>query len=269
MKRFIFCLVALVCSASQSVFGSIDISPSPQPVAGNWVDFGGGSFRQGSGGPFLGRLASSQAGLPTSTNTWYTFCVETDGGSEEISLGNPNAVNYATTLGPDYRVVSTSQYVATATQNTVTNAAKYIYYAYGHDLLAGMLAGYTNTAAKNELVQKAIWSLVVKTDGSADPNDYSDVYNNSGEAYWLNIGSIGSGAAGTIRELREAAIAAVGNAANLALAARIQILNPDNTFPAEGVQLQSMLYEIPEAATIVVWSMLGLIGMAAGRRQRA
>lgn len=259
MKRIIpfFVAVACCCLLSASALGSIDIGLNPLPVAGDFVKFDGGAFRQGSGGPFLGTLATTGPGLATSTNKWFTFCVEADGGSETIGLGST------------YRVASTSQYVATATQNTVTNAAKYLYYAYGHDLLTSMLGSYVNTAAMNEQVQIAIWSLVVKTNGAADPNDYTDTYTGASETYWLNVGNL-SAAASTLRAAAITALTTDANAAaNLALAARIRVINPDSTFPPAGEQAQSMLYEVPEATTILVWSVLGLIGVIGGRRQRS
>jgi hypothetical protein len=247
MKRVIYCFIAVACCTLwQSAHGAIQIAIDPVP--GDNVVFADTPGRVGNGGPFLGTLNGS--------SQWYTFCVEADGGEENLSFGTP------------YKVVGTSDFTATATGNTVTNAAKFLYYAYGHDLLTTLLGTYTNTGVDNGSVQDAIWSLTVKTSAGLGPNDYTNAYSNATN-YWLNIGTLSADASA----LRAAAILAVTTDANaatfLADAARIQVLNPADTFPpAPGEQRQSVLYEVPEAATIAIWSGLGVIGLVVARRRR-
>jgi hypothetical protein len=262
MRSFFYCLVAVAVCASQSVFGSVNISPSTLPVAGDYIDFQSGSFRTGTGGPFLGRLGSTAAQLnsASNTNTWFTFCVESGTQSTTENI----------TFNTDYRVASVSQYVAAATGNVVTDAARFLYYAYGHDMLGTALlpfAGYTGTAAQNADLQEVIWSLIVRGDRtSLGVNDYSTAYPVNGNDYWLATGTLSA----LQTTLRNAAIAAVTTAAdaaaNVAIAGRIMIVNPDNTFPGDNAQAQSMLFEVPEPATIAVWSILGLLGIGASRR---
>lgn len=254
MKRVIHFLIAIACcfSLSHSAIGSIEISPDPTPVAGNWVDFSTTPGRVGVGGPFLARLASTNAGVNSSINTWYTFCVEADGSAEYINFGT------------NYLVESTSEYVASATDNVVTNAAKYLYYAYGHDLLTSLLPTYSDTGAHNADVQKAIWSLTVKADDTADPDDYSIAYNTGG--YWLSFSL--SADASTLRSAAIAAVTGANSAANLALASQIRILNPVSVDANGNVVAhnQSMLYEVPEPLSFAVWG--GLIAVVGLRRRR-
>jgi hypothetical protein len=246
MKRLDFAVLAVTCLAAQSVFASINITPSPSPVAdvasvngtNSWVKFTGGGG--GGGGPFTGTLATSSGGLGSSTNTWTTFCVEAGAGVEFFVPGQT------------MRIESLSDYVTSAVGNTVTEAAKYLYIAYSNSLLTGTGAEY----------QEAIWRLV-KTASSADAN--VNVYTNS---TWL----FGAGTGGAaVQALRDAAIAAVTTdadaAANLAATANIRILNPA-VVNSPAVPKQSMLYAIPEASTIAVWSVLTLIGAGIAYRKR-
>lgn len=248
MKRFSFAVLAIVCLAAQSVFASINITPSPAPVAdivsvsgtNSWVKFTGGGG--GGGGPFTGTLATSSGGLAVSSNTWATFCVEAGAGVEYFVPGQT------------MRVESISSYVTSAVGNIVTEAAKYLYVAYSNGLLSGTGAEY----------QEAIWRLV-KTSSSAntDPNVYTG-------SSWLF--SAGSGGA-NVQALRNAAIAAVTSdpnaTANLAATAYIQILNPA-VVNSPAVPKQSMLVAIvPEVSTIAVWSVLSLLGMGAAYRKRS
>jgi hypothetical protein len=241
MKRLIHCrsthclgAVVFCCLLVQSALGSIDISLSPLPVAGDWVKF--------SGAPGVGTLASTSAGLAGGTNTWNTFCVEAGAGVEYIVPGT------------GYVVGSLSDTVASATGNIVTDAARYLYVAYGSMALTGTNAAF----------QDAIWSLVkVSSAGDTGINSYPALA--SGDYLFATAGAGAS--------LRAAAITAVTTdanaAANQALAATVHIINPVTLNPNGTVNTnqQSFLYQVPEATTIVVWSVLGLIGLV-GRRQR-
>ena len=235
---------------AQPVRAAIDIQV--QALVGNTVKFSDTANRAtNGGGPFLGNIAG---------DTWRTFCVEADGGSENVSLG------------ATYYVVGTSPNTATATGNTITEAAKFLYYAYGHDLLTlgNSGAAYSDTSTNNNSLQQAIWSLVVKMSAGNGINDYSDSYTGVTETYWLQVGALSADAA-TWRSFAIAAVTGANATANLALADRIRVINPDDTYPASGAQAQSMLYEIvPEPASIVVWSLLagGAAGLSVVKRRR-
>ncbi len=154
MKRMLsFGAVAFACCLllAQPSRAAVDIQVNPS--VGNVVEFyptspGGGN----GGGPFLGKIGA---------DTWRTFCVEADGGLETINLEPTGTV---------YKVRSISANVAAATGNVVTQAAKFLYYAYGHGMLTGSVPTYTDTSANNTALQLAICSLVIKRAPTAPIN---------------------------------------------------------------------------------------------------
>ena len=188
--------------------------------------YGGGAYY---GGPFMGTLGNGAA--------WTTFCVEADGGDENIVLGST------------YTVSSLDPHVAKDTGNNVTDEAKWLYWQYGHGLLpesfANLPVGTTWTV--NDL-QMAIWHGVWTKGGVR-----LDMYLADGKT------SAYGPAAADLYELADAAFAdtdPVRLAQAQAEADCVYVLNPASG-GVNGTQAQSMLYAVPEPATILVWSLLG------------
>jgi len=129
-----------------------------------------------------------------------------------------------------YLLHSTAANPTTSANNVVGDTAKWIYYQFGHGGLAGWMPD------DGEEVQEAIWSQVTKPDNSA-------------------LGGANGKALGWVTDAINAFIA--NPAAAKAKADRIRILNP---ITQNGTHKQSMLYEVPEASTVAVWSVLSLLG---------
>jgi hypothetical protein len=212
--------------------------------------------RTGSGGPFLGAINA-----PFS-NSWAAYCVEsgTPPTTEYINFtpnNNPLSNSYA------YKVGSITANIASATGNIVTGAAKFLYYAAGHGFSIGTTYN-PNSASDNAELQEAIWSLVIAGNSpNYNPNDVNPANYTPGNLYTY-LGGV-SGKAANYRNW------AIGNL-NLNLASRINVLNPV-TLNAQGQVIanhQSMLYEVPEPASLVVWSVLAgsAAGLTVARRKR-
>ena len=107
----ISCLVLMlaVVPAQASIDISLDNDPTGQDVV-----FQNGPYGGGSNHGFTGTING---------DTWQAFCVEAG-----------NDVEYIT-LGTTYRVESTTLTNATATNNFVTDKAKWVYYAFSQGLL--------------------------------------------------------------------------------------------------------------------------------------
>lgn len=233
--RYSLFAVACICFASAPAEGSIKISLDPANLAtgpsGNEVSFLTGAVDPSGGNSgFLGRIWD-----PTGTTLleeWETFCVE--------ATSTPY-VEYISLNDGHYKIESTTDPNAVATSNHVTDAAKWVYYAFGHGLLTGWV---TNDG---EEVQEAIWSLV-RGGGSSGP---FLVTANGKAATWATQ-----------------AATAVSGAQGLAEASRIRIINPAiyNGDGSVNSHHQSMLYEIPEPLSVAVWS--GLIAVVGLRRNR-
>ena len=187
------------------------------------------------GGPVLGKLNTGA--------TWTTFCVEADGGDESIALDHP------------YKVSSLDPHVAINTNNYVTDQAKWLYWEYGNGMLPDKLASGEKWTGTD--LQVAIWhgvwahgDVATPLDMFTDPactlsaydNDQAaqDLYNLASNAFILSEG------------ITRDPLAQIK-------ADSIWVLNP-----ADGnTQAQSMLYEVPEPATMIVWTLLGIAGWLA------
>jgi hypothetical protein len=220
------------------------------PVVGNTASFAGGAgwsaqaFYYAGGGPYYG---GPFIGTLNTGASWTTFCVEADGGDERISLG------------PTYWVSNLDSHVAIATQNYVTDEAKWLYWQYGNGLLPATLANNEGWTVND--LQVAIWhgvwahgvvgtslEMTLAGGGSAYGTAAQDLYGLAHDAL-----TTGSG------------VAQAGAEAN-----SVYVLSPADG-GVNGTQVQSMLYAIPEPATIVVWSLLGAgtwLGMRVSRRGR-
>ncbi len=215
--------------------------------------------RAGNGGPFLGAINA-----PFS-NSWAAYCVESGGDltTEYINFTPNNdrtATNYA------YKVGSISANIASATNNVVTGAAKYLYYAAAH----GLLNGHTNDATSNARLQDAIWSLVIRGTVGGPVNSIPN--NNFAEV--LKVAAGNEDIVGTAANFRKQAVDFFNNnnLAALAAANRIYVVNPV-TLNANGdvvANHQSMVFEVPEPASLVVWSVLAgsAAGLTVARRKR-
>jgi hypothetical protein len=159
--------------------------------------------------------------------------VEADNGAEFI------------TLNTDYTITSINQHTAIATQNDVKDEAKLIYWEYLH----GALPSYN----VND-VQLAIWSGVQLTTGGVDIRPLTDFIfyntNHSQTAYSLDTNA---------QTLYGDAVLALKNNPTQAQAEAdsIWVLNP-------GTNNQSMLFEIPEPASLIVWSLFMAGGSGLG-----
>ncbi|QDT73361.1 hypothetical protein [Lacipirellula limnantheis] len=138
-----------------------------------------------------------------------------------------------------YLLHSSAANPTTSANNVVGDTAKWIYYQFGH----GGLAGWTPN--DGEEVQEAIWSQVTKPDSSPL------AVANGLALTWVND-----------------AIAAFNTnyAAAKAKADQIRILNP---ITLDGTHKQSMLYAVPEASTVAVWSILTFLGAGLAYRKRS
>jgi hypothetical protein len=170
-------------------------------------------------------------------------------------------------FGTAYTVKSIAANVATATGNVVTEAGKYLYYAAGH----GLLSNYNPlSASDNAQLQDAIWSLVIKGDSpNYNPSDVNPSNYAYGNVYtYLSSPNVVAPAAGTAGDYRNFAVGAIANAEALAFADRIFVLNPAQTLT--GPEAQSMVFEVPEPASIAVWSVLagGAAGLSVVKRRR-
>lgn len=250
MRKFSLLSVAvLLCAAaSQVAFGSIsahyaDPVPGIDKVMFTTSDEGMAANR---GGPFIGTLYGSDG--VTVKDVWKTFCVEADGAMETFSPGTR------------YNVLGTDLHVATATGNYVTDAAKWLYYQSLHNPSA--LAGYVpGTLASDTLLQEAIWHGVVKISGGGSllGSDYN-LYTGSLAETWFGAAAqatTGLASGWTVSDL------VIGH--QWADADMVWVINPGASASS---QSQSMLYETPEPATLVVWSVLGVGGWLGIRMRR-
>ncbi len=127
--------------------GSVNIFANPQ--VGEQVVFTGGNGVN-DGGPFLGTLSDG--------STWSTFCVEADGSVEWF------------VPGAQYNVLSTNAVTATASGNTVTNEAKWLYWQYGTNpsaitaVVDGVVHTYDDSNLAKAELQEAIWKGVDRPD---------------------------------------------------------------------------------------------------------
>jgi hypothetical protein len=212
-------------------FGSINIFISPHDL--DTVSFKASGISGGnSGGPFLGTLNNS--------SQWYTFCVESDGHVEYFAENVP------------YKVLNTSLNTATGSGNIVTNAAKWLYWMYGTDWSAFSVGGYnyTDTFDDKTSLQLAIWHGVENPTGT--PLAIS-AYNTDLQA----------------KKWFATATAAVSDPNNLpSFLNAVRVMNPG--YYSGTTQAQSMLYAIPEPASIIVWSLIATVcwlGVTAWRRR--
>lgn len=203
---------------------SIDISVGNVPADG-FVSFVTGAVDPSGGNSgFLGTIYDKDM---NPIDMWETFCVEAGAYAEFVHLDNRK-----------YDIYSTSTNNAVSTGNLVTDAAKWVYYAFGRGLLTGW------DPDKGEEVQEAIWSLV-EGGGAGGPNLVT--------------------ATGDALTWRNQALAAVATADGKAAASRIRIINP---IDRDGnPHRQSMLYEVPEPGTFLIWACLGMIGVKAMARR--
>jgi hypothetical protein len=229
-------LLMLACPA----FGSINIFADPQKGQTVYFDtYPGGAGN--SGGPYVGHLSNG--------NVWDTFCVEADGAVEWF------------VPGATYNVMSTQVKIATASQNTVTDAAKWLYWMYGTNQSAitgtynGNVYSYTDGYDNRTSLQEAIWHGVIRKADGRTLTDPPNAEPMSDAAWaWYNT-----------------AASAVNNAPEFIN--YVYVVNPGPApqgYPGYG-EAQSMLYaQTPEPVSIIVWSLIATtsyLGVTVWRRQ--
>jgi hypothetical protein len=248
MKKYILLVVVvgLLLVVACPGYGSIFANPQ----AGQTVYFTGGAGN--GGGPFVGHLSNGV--------TWDTFCVEADGAVEWF------------VPGATYNVLSTQLSTATASGNTVTAAAKWLYWMYGTDqsAITGIWNGHTyayddNSYDDKTSLQEAIWRGVNRLYGgnlTAPPD--AEPMSDAAKAWY------------------QTAYDAVNVAKPPEFLNYVYVVNPGpkpDGYPGhyykDGVEYftsesQSMLYAIPEPASIIVWFLIttvSCLGVTAWRRQ--
>jgi hypothetical protein len=195
-----------------------------------------GTLGTGSGGEFL---ASYGPNVNSLTSTFLTFCVED---AQLISLGTPYQVN---------SIIDRAVTGPTGTDGT-----------YG-GLPADILE---RTTAWLFLQFDKVRNQGVAADAGFSYSTDTDANDLQAAIWWLES----SGAAGANNAyvtLANAQLSGVLDAAK----AIVRVINPvivgtDGTHEADHVQ--SMLYVVPEASTIAVWSVLSLVGAGVAYRRK-
>jgi hypothetical protein len=238
-------LASLLLVVTFPAFGSINIYLNP--TVGDTVSFSGhGSavfYYNGGGyygGPFTGTL--------NNTTNWSTFCVEADGGEELINLGT------------SYTVLNLDPHIALKSNNYVSDVTKLLYWEYGHNALPATVPSWN----VNDL-QLAIWHGVWMGGNSNNP---LIMYSNAActvDAYLNDPAALALyGAASGLLNSSNAAVKALAQSE----ADSIWVLNPG--IKGQSTQNQSQLYEIPEPASIIVWSLIATVsclGVTVWRRR--
>ncbi|MFZ1932255.1 MAG: hypothetical protein WCB27_04445 [Thermoguttaceae bacterium] len=192
------------------------------------ASFDGALYGPPDSGPY-----NAPSGPPV--QQWTTFCVEADGHVEYFVPGDT------------YWVKSITSDTATGTGNLVTNEAKWLYWTFGTN--PSSIVDYADTQQGNLDLQEAIWEGVQNPVGTAlsDPaqGDLATPLDANASAMWNQ------------------AHAAVQAAPNGPWVEGVQILNiyPDYGYPGypyDSGEGQSMLFAVPEPATMIVWSLLGV-----------
>jgi hypothetical protein len=227
-KIYLLAVIASLLLFTGPAFGSIDIWANAQVGDTVVLTQLSGYSNPDNGGPFYGTLGNG--------DTWYTFCVEADGGTEYFVPGTT------------YNVLNTSPNTATGTGNIVTNAAKWLYYMYGTNWAAiddGSGNVYNDTTQDRIDLQRAIWHGVTLSDSTILTTPMDAI-----ALGWYNT-----------------ALAAVTSGADISYLSAIRVLNPGYyNYPTEA---QSVLYAIPEPLSIIAWSLLGLsVGLTYWFRRR-
>ncbi len=211
-------MTLLLLVAACPAFGSINIFADPQ--VNDTVVFytmGGGN----GGGPFEGHLSGG--------TVWNTFCVEADGAVEWF------------VPGAQYTVLNTKLSTATTTGNTVTAAAKWLYWMYGTNpsAITGKVGQtqytYDDSDLSKTYLQEAIWHGVTRLIGGTltDPPDAEPL--SSIASAWYDT-------------------AANAVASNPEFLNYVYVVNPGYYGTS---QSQSMLYAyIPEPASVIIWSLI-------------
>jgi hypothetical protein len=238
-KLSVFVLaLSMLGFASQSVFASIDIQPGPFTPSTD-VSFSGSN--PSNGGPFVGSIWSQESGGSV-INTWTTFCVEAPAGAASGETINPNGTRYDAGVS--------SLYIANATGNRVSDAAKWLYYNYAYNPAAIDSANPIN----GNSLQQAIWSLVRNTAGQfLNAQTGADTPLDTVAAAYRAVALLNAGN---------------GEGSTAGIFGQIRIMNP-NDDGNDPDQRQSMLYQVPEASTIAVWSVLSLVGAGVAYRKRS
>ncbi len=243
----------LIIAATVPALGSVNIFANPefgQSVVFSSVPGGAGN----GGGPFQGKLNND------SSTIWNTFCIE---------AGNP-AESESLVLGKTYKVLSTTSSSATATGNIVTDAAKWLYWQYGVNQEA-ITGTYTYTTywwgKKTTTTTTYTYSDSYKDRTSLQEAIWHGVQNSEGE-------SLGTSMSDAARAWYSTAVAAVAADPDAWFLDCVFVLNPGTSSSRCGSssQAQSVLYantsSVPEPATMVVWSLLGLAALLFSRLRR-
>ena len=247
-------VVAVLCMVAGPALGAITSHYAPAYV-NEGVSFNYGELGAcgNQGGPFIGTLAS---GIQ-----WRTYCVEADGGDETFGPNNP------------YFVESIYENSCVASKNYVSDAAKWLYY----EAPRGGLAGWSLTQPTEEELQEAIWHDTWRVATSAEISNNNVVKRQYlSERYGLQTyvrlftggGDPADATALQWANLADNSCPYVPGLGDTDFAGDdVIVINPqDASGPA-----QSMLGEVPEPATIIVWSLLGAaswLGMGVWRGGR-
>jgi hypothetical protein len=201
------------------------------PQLGDTVTFWDGG--DSSGGPFTAQITYSGG---TTTTKWSTFCVEKN---EWIHVND----------GTKYKMDPDGPWTerqTVAKQNWVTDEAKWLFHEYN----SGALSAYNGSR-----VQDAIWY-------------YTHAGSEGGLSLWDGVSGRTSPQVAADWVLINLAHNTMPNGWD---SSDVRILNPYLEGNYGGNHAQSCLYEVPEPATIIVWSLLGAaswLGMRVVRRGR-
>lgn len=179
---------------------------------------------------------------------FVTFCVEGGNYSSGIEYVNPDQTYY--------KVGSLTDNVAWETKNVITDGAKWLYRQY----LDGTLSSFNGSAADMGALQRAIWSLTTLSDNVTFLVTLGASETKAKLYRKLVTDPVSSGGAG------------IGQYQVTSGAYGIGVMNPHRIDTKTGAvvakNVQSFLYEVPEPAAVIAWSVLGLVGVGLIRRSR-